>query len=45
MDNYLEFCAERGQDPDKRYSRRLGVRVDLELHKSIARGATEKVPV
>ncbi|HSW36152.1 MAG TPA: type II toxin-antitoxin system HicB family antitoxin [Candidatus Limnocylindrales bacterium] len=36
VDDYLEFCSERGEDPDKPYSGRFVVRIDPELHKSIA---------
>jgi predicted HicB family RNase H-like nuclease len=36
VDDYLEFCAERGEDPEKPYSGRFVVRVEPELHKTIA---------
>ncbi len=36
IDDYLDFCAERGEDPVKPYSGRFVVRTDPELHKSIA---------
>jgi predicted HicB family RNase H-like nuclease len=36
IDDYLEYCAERGEDPEKPYSGRFVVRVDPELHKTIA---------
>jgi len=42
VDDYLEFCAERGKDPDKPYSGRFLVRVEPELHKSIAIEARKK---
>lgn len=42
VDDYLEFCAERGEDPDKPYSGRFMVRVDPELHKNIAIKARKK---
>lgn len=35
VDDYLEFCAERGEDPDKPYSGKFVVRVEPELHKNI----------
>ena len=35
VDDYLEFCAERGEDPEKPYSGRFVVRVEPELHKKI----------
>jgi predicted HicB family RNase H-like nuclease len=36
VDDYLDFCAERGEDPEKPYSGRFVVRVEPELHKNIA---------
>ncbi len=36
IDDYLDFCAERGEDPVKPYSGRFVVRTNPELHKSIA---------
>jgi len=42
VDDYLEFCTKRGEDPDKPYSGRFVVRVEPELHKSIAIEAREK---
>ncbi len=36
VDDYLEFCAERGENPEKPYSGRFVVRVEPELHKTIA---------
>ena len=36
VDDYLEFCSERGEDPEKPYSGRFVVRVEPELHKTIA---------
>jgi predicted HicB family RNase H-like nuclease len=35
VDDYLEFCAERGEDPEKPYSGKFVVRVEPELHKRI----------
>jgi len=42
VDDYLEFCAKRGEEPDKPYSGRFVVRVEPELHKSIAIEARKK---
>ncbi|MDF1591049.1 MAG: type II toxin-antitoxin system HicB family antitoxin [Desulfobacterales bacterium] len=42
VDDYLEFCAERGEDPDKPYSGKFVVRVEPELHKCIAIEARRK---
>ena len=35
VDDYLKFCAERGEDPEKPYSGKFVVRVEPELHKNI----------
>lgn len=36
VDDYLEFCAARGEEPEKPYSGKFVVRVEPELHKTIA---------
>ena len=36
VDDYLEFCAERGEEPEKPYSGRFVVRIEPELHRRIA---------
>ena len=36
IDDYLEFCAEKGESPDKPYSGKFVVRVEPELHKRVA---------
>ena len=36
VDDYLEFCAERGEDPEKPYSGKFVLRVEPELHKRLA---------
>lgn len=36
VDDYLEFCAERQEEPEKPYSGRFVVRVEPELHKAVA---------
>jgi predicted HicB family RNase H-like nuclease len=36
VDDYLEFCAEQGEEPEKPYSGKFVVRVEPELHKKIA---------
>ncbi len=36
VDDYLKFCSERGEEPEKPYSGRFVVRVEPELHKTIA---------
>ena len=35
VDDYIDFCAERGEDPEKPYSGKFLVRVEPELHKNI----------
>jgi len=35
VDDYLDFCAKRGEDPEKPYSGKFVVRVEPELHKNI----------
>ena len=36
VEDYLEFCAVRGEEPEKPYSGKFVVRVEPELHKSIS---------
>lgn len=36
VDDYLEFCHSRGENPEKPYSGRFVVRVNPVLHKKIA---------
>jgi len=36
VDDYLELCAARGEEPEKPYSGKFVVRVDPELHKTIS---------
>ena len=36
VDDYLEFCTERGEDPERPYSGKFVVRVEPELHKRIS---------
>ena len=36
VDDYLEFCAERGESPEKPYSGKFMVRIEPELHKAVA---------
>jgi predicted HicB family RNase H-like nuclease len=35
IDDYLEFCKERGEEPDKPFSGRLMVRLSPELHRRV----------
>ena len=36
VDDYLEFCAEVGKEPDKEYKGTFNVRIESELHKKLA---------
>jgi predicted HicB family RNase H-like nuclease len=36
VDDYLAFCKERGEEPDKPYSGRFVVRLSPELHRRIS---------
>ena len=33
VDDYLEFCAQRGENPDKPFSGRFIVRLPVEIHR------------
>lgn len=35
VEDYLEFCAERGEEPEKPYSGKFVVRIDPKLHRDI----------
>lgn len=35
VEDYLEFCSERGEEPGKPYSGKFLVRVEPELHKTL----------
>ena len=34
IDDYLAFCAERGQEPDKRFSGQVPLRISPEVHRA-----------
>ena len=36
IDDYLAFCAERGEAPDRPYSGKIPLRIDPELHRRVA---------
>ena len=42
VDDYLEFCKERNEKPEKPYSGNFIVRINPELHKSLAILAASK---
>lgn len=35
VDDYLEFCEERGEEPDKPFSGRLMLRLSPDLHRAV----------
>ena len=35
VEDYLEFCAERGEEPEKPFSGNLPLRINPELHRKI----------
>lgn len=42
VDDYLEFCADRSESPEKPYSGKFMVRIEPELHKAVAILAKKK---
>ena len=42
VDDYLNFCQERGEEPDKPYSGKFVLRVSPELHRKLARDAANR---
>ena len=42
IDDYLDFCKERGEEPDKPYSGKFVLRVSPELHRKLATDAASK---
>jgi predicted HicB family RNase H-like nuclease len=42
VDDYLEFCADRGKSPEKPYSGQFVLRVDPRLHGAMAQAAEAK---
>ena len=42
VDDYLEFCAERGEEPDKPFTGRLMVRLPPDLHRELYVEAQEE---
>ena len=42
IDDYLEFCSDRGEDPDKPFSGRLMLRLPPELHRRVFVQAKEQ---
>jgi predicted HicB family RNase H-like nuclease len=42
VDDYLEYCAERGEDPARSYSGKFVIRTEPELHMRCASAAKSK---
>jgi predicted HicB family RNase H-like nuclease len=42
IDDYLEFCAKRGEQPEKPFSGTLVIRIDPDLHRKLAIQARKK---
>jgi predicted HicB family RNase H-like nuclease len=42
VDDYLEFCAERGESPEKPYSGQFVLRIDPQLHRVMSHAAEER---
>jgi predicted HicB family RNase H-like nuclease len=42
VDDYLEFCDERGEEPDKPFSGRLMVRLPARLHRELYLAAQQE---
>lgn len=42
IDDYLDFCASRGEAPDKPYSGRFLLRVDPALHRRLVELSTDE---
>jgi predicted HicB family RNase H-like nuclease len=42
VDDYLEFCAERGESPEKPFSGQFVLRIDPQLHRAISHVAEER---
>ena len=42
VDDYLEWCEELGEEPDRTYSGRFNLRIKPNLHKELAVGAQKK---
>jgi predicted HicB family RNase H-like nuclease len=42
VEDYLEFCAKKGEKPEKPFSGNLVIRIDPELHRKLAIQAKKK---
>jgi predicted HicB family RNase H-like nuclease len=40
VDDYLEFCAEQGKEPEKPFSGKLALRTTPEVHRLVSRAAS-----
>ncbi len=41
IDDYLEFCAERGESPDRPFSGKFNIRLDPDIHRDAYIAATQ----
>lgn len=41
IEDYLEFCKERGEEPERPYSGKFNIRLDPELHQKASIAAVE----
>lgn len=42
VDDYLDFCAERGEEPDRPFSGKLVLRLPPELHRTVSLRAAQE---
>jgi predicted HicB family RNase H-like nuclease len=42
VDDYLEFCAERGESPERPFSGQFVLRIDPQLHRVMSHAAEER---
>jgi predicted HicB family RNase H-like nuclease len=42
VDDYLEFCAARGESPERPYSGQFVLRIDPHLHRAVSHAAEER---
>ena len=42
VDDYIDFCKERGEEPDRHYSGKFVLRVSPELHRKLATEAANQ---
>lgn len=42
VDDYLEFCAKRGEEPERPYSGRIALRIEPGLHRAVVLAAARR---